>query len=255
MNFSLILILVVALLVLILGYNVVMQFRIRAENVRKQEIARYLAVINSTENLLSNSHNVPYSPILIMCLHKRMLSALKSLSEITPKKNHLQERITGLNQQIANLKGNVDKKENKFKAPSSDRQALMMLKLVKVLRETIRSEYNKGNLDTEHYVSETRHLELIQVRINVDNAVKRVQEAIQKGQNGTANQLIKKALDVLSDKNDDYSNAARKKLQEMLSMVKINRNERAEKERILHEEKSAQNEELDKLFERKKIKW
>ena len=47
MNIGLIIALVAILLVLILGYNIMLQFKVKAESARKQESSRFLQVIDA----------------------------------------------------------------------------------------------------------------------------------------------------------------------------------------------------------------
>jgi hypothetical protein len=111
--------------------------------------------------------------------------------------------------QIQQLKDNYQGGETaSFKVPSSDKQAIIMLKLVKRLRETIRSEHNKDRFDTQGYFAENARLEQIQVRINIENVIKRANDSVLRGQAGTAKQLLKKGLYALASKNDSYSNKA-----------------------------------------------
>ncbi|MCV5802431.1 hypothetical protein OFN34_26880, partial [Escherichia coli] len=92
-----------------------------------------------------------------------------------------------MKQQIGQLKENGPTGEStSFKMPSSDKQAIVMLKLVKRLRDTVRNEHNKGRLDTQTYVTENARLETMQIRINIENVIKRANDSIARGQPGTA---------------------------------------------------------------------
>ncbi|MCE7631265.1 DNA repair protein, partial [Vibrio fluvialis] len=140
-----------------------------------------------------------------------------------------------------------------FKVPSSDKQAIMMLKLVKRLRDTIRSEHNKGRFDTQAYVTENARLETIQIRINIENVIKRSNDAIVRGQPGTAVQLLRKGLEVLSTKNDSYSNQAREKLQSMFDELQQRRQSKSAAE-LQQIEENERNSDMEALFGEKK-KW
>ncbi|KEY90943.1 outer-membrane lipoprotein carrier protein [Candidatus Photodesmus blepharus] len=254
MNIGLIITLVAILLVLLLSYSVMLQHKVRSEVVKKQKSTRYTAIINSTEDLIGNSHYIPFSKKLLICLNKRILYALQNMLTLDPKNKELIQHIENIMQQISQLK---DEKENvestSFKNPTNDKQAIIMLKLVKRLRDVIRNENNKGRLQTRDYLIENTRLETIQTRISIENIIKRTHTAIIHGQAETAIQLITKALDTLNSKNDTYSNQARKKLQIMFSELKEKHSEKKVKGMPEVEIKERQSD-MEALFGQKK-KW
>ncbi|MDV7103929.1 DNA repair protein [Vibrio sp. TH_r3] len=254
MNIGLIIILVAILLVLVIGYNVMLQYKTKVESTRKQESARYLTIIDATEDLIGNAHHLPFSQELLICLNNRILDALENMLMLDPKNKQLAQRVENMKGQIQALKSNSTREDStSFKVPNSDKQAIVMLKLVKRLRDTIRSEHNKGRFNTQSYVAENARLETIQVRINIENVIKRANEAVVRNQTGTARQLLKKAIDVLTTKNDSYSNQAREKLQSMLDELDRNKKERNADQLLAQEEKERDND-MDALFGEKK-KW
>ncbi|GAA5646704.1 MULTISPECIES: hypothetical protein [Vibrio] len=254
MNIGLIIALIAILLVLVLGYNIMLQYKLKVETARKQESARYVAIIDATEDLIGNAHILPFSKDLLVCLNNRILDALVAMYELDPKNKQLAQRIDNMKQQIQQLKDNYQGNESaSFKVPSSDKQAIVMLKLVKRLRDTIRSEHNKGRFETQAYVNENARLETIQVRINIENVVKRANDAMVRGQPGTALQLLRKGLDVLSTKNDNYSTQAREKLQAMHDELEQRRQTKSAAELQMMEEKEREDD-MEALFGEKK-KW
>lgn len=136
--------------------------------------------------------------------------------------------------------------------PNTDKQAIGMLQLVKRLKTVIKSEHSKGRMGTQAFVNENARLESIQLRINIENVVKRANEARIKGQIGTAKQLLKKGIDVLSAKNDNYANQAREKLQLMLDEIDNKQSMNYEQERQQQLDKDQ--DDLDVLFQPKR-KW
>ena len=102
------------------------------------------------------------------------------------------------------------------------------------------------------YISENKRLEHIQLRINVENAIKRSNDALAGGQHGTALQLIKRCMDLLNTKNDDYSNQAREKLQVILDILENKRQTKNEEEIARIREK--ERDEMEEIFGEKK-KW
>ncbi|KOO11644.1 DNA repair protein, partial [Vibrio xuii] len=96
-------------------------------------------IIDATEELIGHAHHLPYSKDLLVCLNTRILDALQNMLDLDPKNKHLEQRVDNVKQQITQLEETFKGNDNAaFKVPSSDKQAIMMLKLVKRLRDTIR---------------------------------------------------------------------------------------------------------------------
>lgn len=129
----------------------------------------------------------------------------------------------------------------------------MMLKLVKRLRDTVRNEHNKGRFETQAYVVENARLETIQIRINIENVIKRANDSISRGQPGTAIQLLRKGIDALATKNDSYSTQAKEKLQQMLNDLDQKRQDKNAQD-LQQIESKERDEDMDALFGQKK-KW
>jgi uncharacterized protein YukE len=256
MNIGLIIALIIVLLVIVIGYNIILQYKVKVTSQQKQETARLQAIIDATEDLIGNAHHLPYSKELLVCLNQRILDTLEAMYEVDKSNSQLAQRIKNMTSQIQQLKENFSGSEStSFKTPTSDKQALVMLKLVKRLRDTIRSQHNKGRLDTQAFVAENARLESIQVRINIENVIKRSNESVMRGQTGTAKQLLKKGLDVLSTKNDAYSNQAREKLQEMLSELEQRQLNKSAQDLQAIEDKEKDTSDIDVIFGGEKRKW
>src|SRR5690606_27182490 len=103
------------------------------------------------------------------------------------------------------------------------------------------------------YITENARLETIQIRINIENVIKRSNDAIVRGQPGTAVQLLRKGLEVLSTKNDSYSNQAREKLQSMFDELQQRRQSKSAAE-LQQIEENERNSDMGALFGEKK-KW
>jgi hypothetical protein len=244
MNIALIAGLCVILLGLIVGYNILAQQRKQIESHKRQEMAKHIAVIDATEELIGNAHNLPYSGTLLVCLNK--------MHEIDNSDKSIPQRISATQAQIDQIKQSFSNKEStSFRVPDSDRQAISMLKLVKRLRSVIKAEHSKGRLQTQAFVAENARLEQMQLKINIENVVKRANEAKRKGQLGTTQQLLKKAIDVLGTKNDNYSAQMKQRLQQMHTEVTETLNTGHEKNKSDQESEKS---ELDELFAPKK-KW
>lgn len=254
MNIGLIIALVAVLLVLVLGYNIMLQYKVKAETAKRQESARYVTLIDSTEELIGHAHHIPFSKDLLLCLNNRILDALESMYQLDPKNKQLAQRVANMKQQIEQLKNNDQIGESTtFKMPTSDKQAIAMLKLVKRLRDTIRNEHNKGRFDTQSYVTENARLETIQIRINIENVIKRANDSIARGQPGTALQLLRKGIDALSTKSDAYSIQAKEKLEQMLNDLDKKRQVKNDEE-IQQLADKERDDDMEALFGEKK-KW
>ncbi|WP_064602785.1 hypothetical protein [Photobacterium sp. J15] len=253
MSIPLIIGLIALLLFLIVGYNIIIQYRQRIENTKHQELAKFIAIIDATEELIGNAHHLPYSKELLVCLNQRVLYALEGMREVDPSDKSLPVRIKNVSEQMRQLKETYsDSDITPFKVPSTDKQAIGMLQLVKRLKTVIKSEHSKGRMPTQAFVNENARLENIQLRINIENVVKRANDARIKRQLGTAKQLLKKGIDALASKNDNYANQAREKLQAMLEEVDSSQSRTQEQERQQIIEK--EQDELDVLFQPKR-KW
>jgi hypothetical protein len=253
MSIPLVIGLISLLLVLIIGYSIIIQYRQRLESAKQQELAKQVAIIDATEELISNASHLPYSKELLVCLNKRILYALETIAEVDTKDRSLKQRIHHVNEQISHLETHFDQTNVvPFQVPNSDRQAIGMLQLVKRLKSVIKGEHRKGRIATQAYVLENTRLDNMQLRINIENVVKRANDARLKRQFGTAKQLLKKGIDVLSSRNDDYATKAKQKLQYMLGEIDNNMSVSSEQERQQLLEKD--NDELDVLFQPKR-KW
>lgn len=254
MNIGLIVALIAILLVLVLGYNIMLQSKVKSDVAKKQEMVKYVSIIDATEDLIGNAHHIPFSKDLMICLNTRILDALQNMQELEPKSKPIAQRVEGIKNQIESLKQSDDSESTSFKSPTNDKQAIVMLKLVKRLRDTIRTEHNKGRFETQAFVAENARLEGIQIRINIENVIKRANDSMSKGQPGTAIQLLKKGIDVLSTKNDAFSNQAREKLQTMYDELEQKRQAKAADDQQHTQSGNERENDMEALFGEKK-KW
>ncbi len=254
MNMGLVIALVAVLLVLVIAYNIMLQYRVKAESIRKQEFAKHNTIIEATEELIGNAHHLPYSKELLVVLNTRILYAIESMAEVE-KSPSLHQRSANVKQQIDKLSQMADGQESTtFKSPTNDKQALSMLKLVKRLRDIVKSEHNKGRMDTQTFVNENARLESMQMRIHIENLIKRAKESLLRGQAGTARQLLQKGIDALSSKNDSYSNNATQKLESLLAELdKRQQDKQAEELQAIEDREKAS--EIDVVFGGEKKKW
>lgn len=202
MILTLILLSIGALLFLVIAYNVVQQYKQKAESDKRQAIARHKAVADETEEVLLNVNLVPFSKNMVLLLQHRILDAYRAIALVMPNAQ-VKQRIADVQLQIKNVQENYSSQdEGHFKTPESDRQAIQMLQLAKKMRAVLRVEHNKGKIDPQGFAQEDRRLELMQLKINIANLLKRAMDAQIQGQYGTCRQLYTKGLGALANVTD-----------------------------------------------------
>ncbi|WP_026972496.1 hypothetical protein [Aliagarivorans marinus] len=251
---TLILLGVGALLFLLIGYNMVQQFKQQQEADRRHTLAKYKAIITETEELLLNSSRIPYSKELILILHRRVLDALMQIKKTDPGVKGLENRLAATNGQIQQIQASSQEIDQRFRAPGNDKDALQMLQLVKKIRGVLRVEHSKSKLNAQAFVLEDRRLELMLLKINIENALNRAQEAMALRQWGTARQLLNKGIGVLSNLSDRDAY-----LEEKLNFMRQLNSEMADKlksvsQQAVEEQAEKDADDLDVLFQPKK-KW
>ncbi|EPE37626.1 hypothetical protein CF66_2356 [Candidatus Photodesmus katoptron] len=255
MNIGLVITLIAVLLILVFSYNIIVQYKLQIDKERQKKSNRYVAIIEATKELLQNTYSLPFSKELVICLNKRIFYSLKNMLELTPKNKNLNQYIINLQKEINHIEHNYkSSKITSFKIPDDEKQVITILKLVKRLRDIIRSENNKGYLQTKIYISENAKLELLQTRISIESLIKRINSSINRKQIETAIHLINTGISSLNSKNDVYSNQVRIRLQDIFSKLDSKRQEKNSKETVKHLNRKERENELNILFGKKK-KW
>ncbi|MFB2862593.1 DNA repair protein [Aeromonas sp. MdU4] len=254
MILTLVLLSIGALLFLVIAYNVVQQYKQKAESDKRHAVARHKTVVDETEEVLLNVNLVPFSKNMVLLLQHRILDAYRAIAQVMPN-NQIKQRIADVQSQIKNVQENYSAQdEGHFKTPESDRQAIQMLQLVKKLRAVLRVEHNKGKIDPQGFAQEERRLELMQLKINISNLVKRAMDAQIQGQYGTCRQLYTKGLSAMasvSDK-DPYLMAREEDMRQGLKALDELQQQNSAQD--LQNIKDKEADELDVLFQPKK-KW
>ena len=205
--------------------------------------------------MLMHASRLPFSKELLVILHQRIHNALQAIVEVDPALAQAKQRLNDITGQISNIQQNYQAPApDSYRAPDNDKQALLMLQVIKKIRAIIRSEHSKGKVDTTVYVTENRRLELMQLKINLENAISRAQTAKMNRQFGTVKQLLDKAIQTLSGvpDRDAYLQA---KLEQMEMMkAEMNTQLKSDSDTDLKERQEKEVDELDVLFQPKK-KW
>ncbi|BCV66173.1 hypothetical protein [Shewanella carassii] len=201
MAFTLVLLLIGALLLLVIGINVIQQQKERAEAERRTELARQRAILDETEEVLSNTGMFPCSSHVVLVLYKRIKDAAKiavTLSKANQKGDY-ERRLTDLEALINNLQSSPAQTpaiEN-FRLPDNDRQVLVLVQTLKKLKAILRAEHNKGKVDPTVFANEEGRIDSLQLRINVESMLSRARAASYMKQYGSSKQMVTKALSTL----------------------------------------------------------
>jgi hypothetical protein len=258
MLFPLIFSLIGLLLFILIGYNIVQQYKQKIEAEKRISIAKQRAVVVEVDELLLNATRIPFSKSLLLILQNRIRNALKIMISISPATPAIKEHLNNTEAQIQQIKNHyTPPDESVFRTPDSDKEALALLQVTKKIRAVLRSEHAKGKISTEIFVGEDHRLEIMQLKINLENSMKRVVEAKLNEQFGSANQMINKLLKVLSTISDKDAYLERKQ-QELIAykaeikthLVKTNDDEL----KAMKEKEEEKKNDLDELFADKK-KW
>ena len=152
MILTLILLSIGALLFLVIAYNVMQQYKQKAEADKRQAIAKHKSIADETEEVLLNVNLVPFSKNMVLLLQHRILDAYRAIAQVMPGNAQIRQRVLDVQTQIKNVRENYSSHdEGHFKTPESDRQAIQMLQLVKKMRAVLRVEHNKGKIDPQGF--------------------------------------------------------------------------------------------------------
>ena len=242
------------LLLLVIAYNMIQQYKQKQESDRRLTLSRQKHIIDEADELLLNAGRLPYTKTLVLLLQNRILDALRIVAQANPSLTSVQQRIQDITAQINYVQANYqNNEESVFRTPDSDRQALQMLQLVKKIRTVVRIEHNKGKIDPQAFVAEDRRLELLLLKINIANLMQRALDARVNRQFGSAKQMLNKGIATLAaihDKDawlitrEDDMRTSLREISEQLEQAN-------QKELIQMQEKK---DDLDVLFQPKR-KW
>ncbi|GIU10528.1 hypothetical protein C9I43_08090 [Shewanella morhuae] len=259
MSFTLVLILIGALLLLVIGINVLQQQRERAEAERRTEFARQRAIIDETEVVLSNTGMMPCSTNIVLVLYRRVQDALQAATAASngQQQADYQRRLADINNQITTLQSGQPQTppiEN-FKLPDNDKQILALVQTLKKLKAILRAEHNKGKVDPNIFAQEESRIDSLQLRINVDSMLSRARAASFMKQYGSSKQMVTKALATLhaikaQTPNDPF--IARKVDEAKLLLDEIMGAQKQSEPRVAKSKN--EDDDIDMLFQPKK-KW
>ncbi|MGL4475441.1 MAG: hypothetical protein ACRCT7_13465 [Shewanella sp.] len=202
MIITVVLVLIGALVLVVIGINIIQQQKARVEGDRRNEFNRQKAILDETEAVLANSAILPCSNQIIIILHERIKDALQSAltSAIPPISSQLEKRLVDVNNMLEQLRKNADNTPSieSFRLPDNDKQILLLVQSLKKLKAILRNENTKGKVVPEIFSQEEKRIDSLQLRINVDAMLNRAKSACAIKQYGSAKQLVTKAIATLN---------------------------------------------------------
>lgn len=253
MLFAVIIALIIGLVIIAIVANTMQQQKEKQEADRRQQMAKFRAIIDETEEIIMNSANVPISKEGFDILYQRILQSLNSMNETSPKQKDVLARIKEVQDKIASSDYAVIDAQS-VDIPDNEKAMIALLQGIKKYRTILRSEHGKGRVSSNLFMAEDKKVEKVQLRINVDSQVRRGKMAMKNNMTGSARQYFEKALTTLENQPyvDEYINKRKAELKELLEKIteELKSANASSVKKKLEEEKD----DLDELFAPKK-KW
>ncbi|WP_258546842.1 DNA repair ATPase [Psychromonas sp. B3M02] len=258
--YPLIISLVGLLLIVMIGYNIIQQYKQKAETERRISVSKQHATITEVDELLLFSTKIPFSKALLLILKNRIRNALYIMINISPTTASYREHFADTEAQIKQIKENyVAPSPSSLQVPPNDKDAMALVQATKKIRAVLRSEHAKQKINTDLFVSENQQLEMMQLKINIEISIKRINDAKGQKQYNTAKQMTDKILKILNNLPNKDSDLEHK--QQMLESVKnelsahLTSAQKIASENQAQEQKDdAKRKDLDRLFADKQ-KW
>ncbi|RBW47190.1 DNA repair ATPase [Psychromonas sp. B3M02] len=243
-----------------IGYNIIQQYKQKAETERRISVSKQHATITEVDELLLFSTKIPFSKALLLILKNRIRNALYIMINISPTTASYREHFADTEAQIKQIKENyVAPSPSSLQVPPNDKDAMALVQATKKIRAVLRSEHAKQKINTDLFVSENQQLEMMQLKINIEISIKRINDAKGQKQYNTAKQMTDKILKILNNLPNKDSDLEHK--QQMLESVKnelsahLTSAQKIASENQAQEQKDdAKRKDLDRLFADKQ-KW
>jgi len=253
MLFAIIVALIIGLVIVAVVANTMQQQKEKLEAERRQDMAKYRAIIDETEEVILNEVGVPISSEGYAILHKRVLFALQGMNETTPNQKEVKSRIQSVKDKIED-QDFPGADATTFDLPDNEKLLVALIQGIKKFRTILRSEHGKGRIPSNLFMAEDKKVEKLQLRINIDSQIRRGKMALNNGMTGSARQYFEKALVTLEGQaySDDYIVKRKAEVGELLEkiMAELKTANADAVKKKLEEEKD----DLDELFAPKK-KW
>ena len=124
---------------------------------------------------------MPFSKSLLLILQNRIRNALTIMIKSVGNSNtntNMRDHLKNTDIQIEQVKNNyTPPDESVFRTPKNDKEALGLLQVTKKIRAVLRSEHTKGKITMDTFVAEDKRIEMMQLKINLENSLKRILDA------------------------------------------------------------------------------
>ncbi len=181
------------------------QYKSRGDATKRKELSIQLHRLRDTNDLVAGAKKLPFSKALFTCLYQRQLLTLNTLYTLEPENTKLVNKIEYVKDKLRHIESSTSfAGNNRFESPENEMEAIGLLKVIKKLRVIIRAGYNKGQINEHSYVYENTRLESYQMRITIENLIKRIDYAIKHEQTVMAKELLKKGLSYLNSKSGTH---------------------------------------------------
>lgn len=253
MLIAIIVALIIGLVIIAVVANTMQQQKDKLEAEKRQEMAKFRAIIDETDEVIMNEVGVPISNEGYSILYRRVHHALTGMNETNPGQKDVVARINSIKEKITS--GDYPGAEvSTTELPDNEKLLIALIQGIKKYRTILRSEHGKGRIPSNLFMQEDKKIEKLQLKINVESQIKRGKLAITNGLTGSARQYFEKALNTLEGQpySDDYIVARKKEVVERLELIASElktANAKAVKKKLEDEK-----DDLDELFAPKK-KW
>lgn len=255
MVFTIIIVLIVALVLVGVIVNAIQQHKSKIESDRRAELSKLKSIIDGTEGALMAAEQIPISQRLIFIMQRRVLMAMKAAKQVGDNTTGSSERIKASEAALKAIDVTTPPPpEESFKLPQGDKQVIQFIRGIKTLRALLRSEFKKNRIESKVFLAEDKLLERLQLRANVDTLMRRGDMAMKNNQLGSARQCLEKAIGALAAQpnQDEFIITRKAQLEDQLLNIEDNL-KKANSQDVAKKEESERNE-LDDLFAEKK-KW
>jgi uncharacterized membrane-anchored protein YhcB (DUF1043 family) len=253
MLYAIIVGLILGLVVVVFVTNNMQRQRRKEEEERRRELSKARAIIDETEDLVSNMAEIPFSLEAYNILYNRILQSLHNMLSLTDGNKDIKNRIEQINGLMT--AGDFPAKDSSsVEIPNNEKQLIAMIQGIKKYRMILRSEHSKKRISSELFVAEDKKVERFQVKINVESQLRRGKMALDKNMSGSARQYFEKALNVLKQQKttDEYVTTRMQEIEQHLSEIASDlKTANAE---TVKKKKEEESDGLDELFAPKK-KW
>jgi hypothetical protein len=255
MVFTIIIVLIVALVLVGVIVNAIQQHKNKVESERRAELSKQKGIIDNTEGALATAEQIPISQRLVFIMQRRILAAIKAAKQMGDNTTGSNDRIKSTEEALKAIDvSKAPPSEDSFQLPQGDKQVIQFIRGIKTLRSFLRSEFKKNRIESRVFLAEDKLLERLQLRANVDTLIRRGDTAIKNNQLGSARQCLEKAIGALSAQpnQDEFITVRKAQLKEQLLNIESNLKNVNSRD-VAKKEKSERND-LDELFAEKK-KW